>query len=94
MKAYTHTCAQAQPVTSKIPTQVWAKEQIHCSTYFKNLSTFSKTQVRLKCLYLRLWIHAAFQLIGLGYLVRIRINFIPVVSDVALVNELKRLVRN
>ena len=94
MKAYTHTCAQAQPITSKIPTQVWAKEQIHCSTYFKNLSNFSKTQVRLKCLYLRLWIHAALQLIGLGYLVRVRINFVPVVSDVALVNELKRLVRN
>lgn len=30
----------------------------------------------------------------LGYLVRIRANFIPVVSDVALVNGLKGLVRH
>lgn len=35
-----------------------------------------------------------FQFMGLGYLIRIRANFIPVVSDVALVNGLKGLVRH
>jgi hypothetical protein len=35
-----------------------------------------------------------FQFIGLDYLVRIRSNFIPIVSDMALVNGLKGLVRN
>lgn len=47
-----------------------------------------------KYLYSRFWILVMFRLTEAGYLVRIRINFIPAVSDMALVNGSKGLVRN
>lgn len=78
----------------KFLTKFEQKDRHTLAFILKSLSNFSKTQARLTCLCLRLWIHAMCQFTGPSYLVRIRTHFIPVVSDMALVDGFKRLVRN
>lgn len=90
---HTHTNTQTVP---KIFTQVWGKKKLkktHEHFVFRKVSKFSEILSGFRK-FSKLWIQSLLQFMRPGYLVRIRIHFIPVVSDMALVNGFKGLVRN